>query len=627
MQPVADVAALFASGLACYREGKLSDSEMLLERLLGRLPAHFDALHLLGVISAQTGRQARAVWLLREAIRHNPAVAAAHRHLGNALQELGRLRAALASDDQALALNPRFREALVNRGAALLGLRLADQALSSFDRAIEMGARDAHVLTLRACALIDLRRPIEALGCCDEALALQADLAAAHVNRAAALYLLGRPTEGLASCDAAIAIRPELAEAHVARGSSLYALRRPEEALRSADAALELRPDDATAHNLRAAILLDLQRPHEALASSTQALALRPAYADAHNNHGVALTELQDLAGAIASFDRAIQAQPDVTDAYFNKGLRYLQMGSFEQAWELYERRPLKDLALASVPSGPTLHPDTDVAGKTVLVYAEQGLGDALQFCRYAPLLAARGARVVLCVHPRLHSMVSTLGPHVEVRTRADPLPEHDYHSPLLSLPRAFRTGVRTIPASIPYLQADPVRVAGWRERLGGGELLVGVCWQGSTDRIDIGRSFPLRYLRDIAAIRGIRLVSLQKGAGIEQLQSLPADMRVLDLGREFDEGANAFLDSAAVMSLTQIVITSDTAIAHLAGALGCAAWVALKRVPDWRWMLDRDDSPWYPTLRLYRQSNPGDWSSVFDRMHKDLLLRLAAHH
>ncbi len=618
-----DAGALFAQGLDAYRQGQLERAEASLGELLRCAPDHFDGLHLAGLVAARRGRPQLAVELIRRAIGRNGAIAAAHRHLGNALCEAGRLEEALGSYAKAIELQPGFREAHVNRAMALLVLRRPAQALADFDRAIALGVAEAHVHAFRASALIDLGRPQQALDSCDLALAREPGHAVARVNRAAAAYLLGLYAQALADCDRAILHDANLAEAHAYRGAALYALQRLDEALASLDTALALQPGSAFAANFRALGLLDLQRPQQALDSADRAIALRADLADAHNTRGLALADLRRFEESIASFEQSTLLQPHNPEPAFNRGLRYLQAGRFDLGWDLYEGRPMPDRGAASG-RGQRARWDGSqaLAGRTILAHSEQGLGDTLQFCRYATLLRACGARVILAVQPPLRALLRTLGPGIEVIAMGDPVPAHDFVCPLLSLPRAFQTRLDTIPAAVPYLRPDPQRVARWRERLGiTSERLIGIRWQGSTGRADAGRSFSLRYFEMIAGIPGVRLVSLQKDAGSEQMRELPVHWRVEDLGRDFEPGgADAFLDVAAVMESLDLVITSDTSIAHLAGALGRPAWVALKWVPDWRWMLDREDSPWYPTLRLFRQERPGDWHGVFEGMRAALL-------
>jgi tetratricopeptide (TPR) repeat protein len=618
-RPAADaVGVAFARALQFYRQGALAQADIDLGELLERDPKHFDALHLKGLIASRLGRPERAVELIRKAIGEKATVAAAHRHLGNALRDLGRLEEALVSYTRAIDCRRDFKEAYVNRAMTLLILRRPALALADLDCAIALGADDAQVHLFRGSALIDLKRPAEAAASCERAIAAQPNLPDAYVNRAAALYLLGSFDEAVASCDQAIRLQRTHADAHAHRGAALYALRRLEEAMASLDRAIALHPQNAFAHNLRALCLLDLQRPQQALESCERAIELRADLADAHNSRGLTLGDLQRFEEAEASFDQAIALQPEVSEPYFNKGIRHLQQGDFERGWELYDWRPMRDRAMSQA---QLWDGSREIAGKTVFTYSEQGLGDTLQFCRYAKLLAARGARVVLAVQDNLRRLLRGLGPGIEVVGLAEIPGDFDFHCPLLSLPRAFRTRLDSIPATVPYLWPDAARVSTWRERLGTHGRLIGIRWQGSTGRADAGRSFPLRHFEAIARIPGVRLLSLQKGAGSEQLLELPASWQVEDLGADFEPGgADAFLDVAAVMECLELVITSDTSVAHLAGALGRPTWLALRQVPDWRWLLDREDSPWYPTMRLFRQHRPGDWAGVFDQIHRELL-------
>jgi hypothetical protein len=262
-----------------------------------------------------------------------------------------------------------------------------------------------------------------------------------------------------------------------------------------------------------------------------------------------------------------------------------------------------------------------DLNGKILAITAEQGLGDTLQGVRYAALAQARGAKVILYVQPPLVALLRDhLAPAVEaVIAQGSEMPAHDYQVGMMSLPYVFGTELHTVPAQTPYLKADPALVARWRDRLGAQGLRIGICWQGGQPGGDMGRSFPVRMLAGIARLPGVRLIALQKGAGLKQLEDLPPGMQIEMPGEDFDNGPDAFLDSAAVMENLDLVISSDTSIIHLAGALGRPAWLAAKFVPEWRWLLAREDSVWYPSLRLFRQKAVGDWGSVFTRMEDEL--------
>jgi hypothetical protein len=354
---------------------------------------------------------------------------------------------------------------------------------------------------------------------------------------------------------------------------------------------------------------MDLDRQAEAFENCQRAIDAQPRRYDAYNTRGMLQSDPEP---AIADFERAIALKPDAYEPRFNKGAHLLRRGEFKEGWELYEFRPKPGGHFSGLDSGRLWNGSENISGKTFFTYAEQGLGDTIQFCRYAKLLAARGARVVLAVDERLVALLRVLDPNVTVIGYREGVPEFDRHCALLSLPRAFGTRESTIPAGIPYLFANAGDVTRWRDRLGEpAERRIGIRWQGSTGRVDRGRSFELREFASLARIESVELLSLQEGAGSEQLE-LPRDWPVTALG--------ANLDTAAVMQLVGLVITSDTSIAHLAGALGRPVWVALKYLPEWRWMLARDDSPWYPTMRLFRQPRPGDWPAVFASMRAALV-------
>jgi tetratricopeptide (TPR) repeat protein len=607
--------------IALHRAGRFAEAERVYADVLQRDPADFDVLHRQGVIALETGRYARAVELIGRALALQPSVAA-YFHCGAALRQLGRPAEAVASFDRAIALQPDCVEAHNNRGIALQELQRPAEALSSFEHALALRPQSAELHNNRGNILRHLRRFPDALASYERALALEPNLAAAHNNRGLTLQSLRRYAEAAASYRRALELQPQLAEAHNNLGTVLYQLGQPAAALESCGRALQLQPEMRGAHSNLGSALRDLERPEEALAHYDLAVRQEPQQADHHCLRGNALLDLQRIPEAIASYERAIELNPRHAQAHFNKGLCLLLSGELAPGLQLYEWRREVKAAPAPAVAGPVWLGDEDLAGKRLFVHADHALGDTLHFCRYAPLAAERGARVVLAVQPQLRELLSGLGPAIEIVARTAPPERYDFHCALSSLPLAFRTTLADIPARIPYLFADPLRVARWRQRLGDAGYRIGIVWQGSRNRIDIGRSLPLEMFARLATIAGVRLISLQKGAGREQLRQ-SNDLPVEDLGEEFDTGPQAFLDSAAVMSSLDLIITCDTALAHLAGALGRPTWIALKHVPEWRWLLDRADSPWYPTARLFRQSRRGDWAGVFAEIHDELVRRV----
>lgn len=466
----------------------------------------------------------------------------------------------------------------------------------------------------------------EALELIGAALALKPDAPDALFNYGNVLKGAGRLEEALAAYDRALAVRPGyraaqmardetrglLAEALNRRGNDARAAGRADNALADYDRALALAPHYADARNNRAVALWGLGRLGEALAGFDAALAVKPDYVEAHYNRGNALRDMLRLDEAKQSFDRAIALNPGFAPAYRNKGFCALLLGDFASGLPLYEwRKRLNPPIEARSYPQPLWTGKEAIHGKTLFVYIEQGLGDTIQFYRFVAPLLARGAQVILSVQDALLSLLQDASPKVAlVGARAVPA-AFDFHIPLMSLPLALGLTARAIPATVPYLAAEPERTARWAARIGKKGFKIGISWQGARGGVT-SRAVPLSCFKDLSALPGVRLISLQKGFGAEQLAALP---QVECLGEGFDKDPDAFLDSAAVMASLDLVITLDSALAHLAGALGHPVWVALKQVPDWRWFLGRRDSPWYPSMRLFRQKTEGDWAGVFAEM------------
>lgn len=566
----------------------------------------------------QLGRPNEAVARARAASALHPT-AEAHCHAGAALCDLGHLPEALACFDQAIALKPDCIEAHNYRGIALQGMQRSAEALASFDRALSLAPGSAELLSNRGNVLRQLRRLSEALACFERALTQQPRCAVTHNNCGLVLQALARYGEAAERYRRALELQPDLAEAHNNLGAVLCELGQPTDALNSCARAYELQPDLRGIHGNLGNVLRDLGRPEEALAHYELALLEDPRSAANHCHRGNAWFDLRQLPEAIADYDRAIAEDPHYARARFNKGLCLLLSGDFAQGLRLYEWRQKLDAASVNTIAGPMWRGEHEISGRTLFLHAEHGLGDTIQFCRYARLAEERGARVVLAVQPQLRELLSGLSPTIRIIALGEQPEEFDYHCSLMSLPLAFGTTLESIPVRTPYLVPDPLRLARWRQRLAGPGVRVGIVWQGSRRRIDLGRSPPLKAFARLANVGSVRLISLQKGGGVDQLQAQLKKFPVDILGEDFDEGPQAFLDSAAVLCNLDLLITADTAVAHLAGALNCPTWIALKEVPDWRWLLDRDDTPWYPSVRLFRQCHRGDWEGVFDAIRSAL--------
>jgi tetratricopeptide (TPR) repeat protein len=632
---VSTLEALRAQASALYRAGQFAEAERIsgdvlmalgryrealarYEAALALEPQLATALYSSAAALRALGRSEEALTRARAALALQPTAHAYFQQAG-ALRDLGRFSEAVASFDQAIALEPNYVEAHTGRGIALGQLQRNPEALASFERAIALRPAAAELHNNQGNMLRRLRRLPEALASFERAIALEPGLAMAYNNRGLVLQALRRYEEAAASCERALALQPHFADAHHNLGVQQYELGRPAAALASWRRALELQPGMDGVHGNLSNALRDLELPDEALAESELGIREDAVSAVNHCNRGNALYDLGRFAEAIASYDRAIELDPRYALAPFNKGLCLLLMGEFAQGLPLYEWRKRLGSYAMRASSTPAWLGEKDLAGKTLFIYADQALGDTIHFCRYAKLAAERGAQVVLAVQPQLRTLLTGLGPTVRIVASGEQPDAYDFDCALMSLPLAFGTTLADIPAAVPYLSAEPVKALRWRQQLGDAGFKVGIAWQGSRNRIDVGRSVPLEMFGRLARIPGVRLISLQKGAALDQLRTVAKDLRVEVLGEEFDAGPQAFLDSAAVMAHLDLIITCDTALAHLAGALGRPTWIAIKRVPDWRWLLDRADCPWYPSVRLFRQTQRGDWGAVFDTMQAEL--------
>jgi len=498
------------------------------------------------------------------------------------------------------------------------------EALNRCDAFIRWNPNAPGAHCTRGFVLHALKRFDEARESYASAIGLDPDFAEAYYGCGNALQKLDRLNEALESYTRAIALKPDYALAYNNRGNVLRELGRADGALQNYTRAIELKPDAALAYNNKGNTLKALDRFDEAVENYDRAIAIKPGFAGTHIERGNALRELHRLEEAIESYDRAIELAPDFAETYWNKSLCTLAMGDLEEGWRLYEWRK-KMLRPSRLPKylRPEWSGKTSLEGKTLFIRAEQGLGDTIQFSRYALLAESMGAKVILSVQDPLAILLTGMGRTIETIAVSTPPRGFDCHVALLSMPLAFKTDLQSVPAHIPYLRAEPDRVLKWKSRIGSHGFKVGICWQGGEGTADAGRSFPLACLRGVAGLSSVRLISLQKHAGLGQLSDLPADMKVETLGLVFDSAPAAFTDTAAAMECLDLVVAADTAVAHLAGALGRPAWLALKHVPDWRWLLERADTPWYPTMRLFRQTIRGDWSGVFAAMEERLAQRV----
>ncbi|MBB5399129.1 tetratricopeptide repeat protein [Paraburkholderia youngii] len=563
---------LLRQAVALQQNGALVEAEEMYREILELKPKHGDALRWLGELALQTGRLQEGVDLLKKALAVNARQPAVHSNLAYALNALQRHDEALACAERALVMQPKFADALNNRGNALAALYRPLEALASYERALSIAPEFAPAWNNRACVLRDL----------------------------------GRYTDALDSCDRALALQPGYPDAWSNRGN----------------------------------VLGDLNQPHEAERCYQRALELSPGFVDAWNNLGLAQIDLNQREQALSSYQRALALNPASVETHWNQALCLLQMGRFESGWREYEWRWERSRIKAGrrAFAQPLWLGDFALDGKTILLHAEQGLGDTLQFCRYATLVAKLGAKVVLEVPGPLLRLLSTLDGVDQLIEAGQPLPPFDCHCPLLSLPLAFSTNEASIPAATPYLFAQPAAVGEWRERIephgntnADGNAIkplnVGLVWAGENRaqvaelrKIDARRSLAFEQFAPLLDVPNVRFFSVQKGAAAAQLAESAYRERVAD----YTELLHDFADTAALVASLDLVISVDTSTAHLAGALDKPVWILNRFDTCWRWLLERSDTPWYPSARLFRQPQLGAWKSVIDAV-RDALADLSA--
>ena len=641
-----------AQAIEFHRAGDIACAEAIYARLLKANPRNSEALHLLGVACYQRLDFERSIRLIADAIaiQKDPAY---FFNLGYALQGAGQPEKALAAYRDALALRPDYPEAQNNLGNALKALDRPEEAVVAYGRALTLQPAFTSILFNRGTVLFQLGRFEEAADAFRATTRHFPDNPEAHQDLGAALRALKRPVEAVAAFRAALALRPDHADAAQGLGKAFRDLKSPDEAVAAFRRTIALRPDHAEAQFLLGTALQDRRDFHAALAAHRTALRLKPdasetannlgntlqslgrsgAGLDAHrralvlspdipevlNNVANSLQSLGDSLGALRFYHRTLAVRPDYPDGQLNRAFTLLLEGRFAEGWEAYEwRRPRTGLDARGLPQ-PLWNGECG-DGRTLLLHSEQGLGDTIQFARYVPLAVERGWTVVFEVPPPLKELFRPMA-GVTLVAGNDPLPPFDAQCPLMSLPRAFATTLETIPAPLP-MGAGPDRLERWRARVAEGPLRVGIVWAGNpSHKNDHHRSIPLERLAPWLRIPGVRFYALQKDVR-------PADAAVLktlgDAVTPLGPDLRDWTDTAAALSALDLLVSVDTSVAHLAGTLGRPVWMLLPFAADWRWLRDREDSPWYPSMRLFRQPAVGDWDAVFARMAEELT-RLAS--
>jgi tetratricopeptide (TPR) repeat protein len=610
---------LMQAGWEQLQAGQAGDAERTARQALAADPGRGDALELLGGVLLAQGRLGEAVACLRRAAAAVPERAEVHFQLGQALRRQGDLPGAVAAYQAALARLPGLGEAHQGLGLALVGQgRLAD-ALVHFSQAARLCPDNAHVQQNLGTVLLDLDRPAEAVAPLRQAVRLAPAMVDAHHNLGRAYRRLEQLDQAIACLQDAVRLGPDSWGAHTDLAEALAYQGELPQALAHFRAAARLAPGQANVQRNLGLALVKLGELPEAAAALEASLRLAADSADAWNGLGFARWRLGRYSDGMACVERALALDPQHVGAHLNRALLRLTLGDFAHGWAEFEYRWQSGTIPPPPPLGAPEWDGSSLAGRTILLHTEQGAGDSIQFVRYAALVKQRGATVYLACPANLVRLLRGCPGIDRVVVKGQALPPFDGHAPLMSLPRLLDTMPDTIPAPVSYLAAEPALVEHWRGVLAGeGGFKVGITWQGSRKHPDDPvRSVPLTAFAPLASVPGVRLYSLQKGAGTEQLAT--AGFPVTDLGRSLDETTGTFVDTAAVVRNLDLVVSVDTAPVHLAGALGVPTWVALSHVADWRWQTERTDSPWYPSVRLFRQPERGQWAPVFARIAAEL--------
>ncbi len=648
--------ALQLLGTIAFQTGHFNAAIDLISRAIQASPDHAPFWYNLGVIHKEMGASERAGECYRRALEIDPTHIDAHNNLGSLYQASGKPADALSHFEAALSLRPDDTNILNNLGVLHYEQNHLDAAIACYENALSLNPARADILNNYGLALMEKGQAQAAADVYRRALQLDPALVETYNNLGYALRVLGFPEQAVAHYQQAVTLHPNHAEAWNNLGAALFALERLDEAVTAYQRALAILPDFAIALNNLGLILQQRNQIDEGIATHLRALEIQPNLAEAHsnlslaytrqnkrrealancrraleinrtpeflNNLGTLLKDEGDYGQAESCYREAMELKPDYVEAHFNLALIHLVHGDFRQGWKEYEWRYHPGRNVNDRVKPPALHQPMwqgeALTGKTLLIYPEQGFGDVVQFCRYAEKLKQAGAIIWLAAPPELDTLLRTLPWVDRVLSRNQDIleAEFDYWAFVMSLPKYLMASLDDIPTNIPYLFANPQKAATWREHLdtmSSARRKIGLVWAGRpTHNKDLSRSMRLADFAPLATLHDTCFISLQKGE--RSTEAAPAGMELLRLGDELKD----FSDTAALIDALDLLICVDTSVAHLAGALGKPAWVLLPYVPDWRWLLEREDTPWYPTLHLFRQPASGDWASVIGKVAGEL--------
>jgi tetratricopeptide (TPR) repeat protein len=639
------------SAVAHHQAGHLQQAEQIYRQILVQDQNCPPALHLLGVIALQVGKYDMAAQLIsraiqlglageahnnlgealrlmgrykdaaaafQAAIQQNPSNAEAHSNLGLVLNTVGKYAEAKPILEKAVALKPDLANAHANYGIALDNTDNLDDAIEQWEIALRLDPNHAIAMNNLGVGLQRRKRTERAVATLKKLVEKYPNFAEGHANYGSVLAEAGKYEEGIAEGKKAVEMEPHRPEAHNTLGVIYMRAKRFEEALVATKRAVELNPKYVQALGNTGGIYQELGNYEEAIKWFERAAEISPGHVDTANALYGSYYKIRKPEKALAITDRTLQHNPNHAELHGNRSLALLAVGRYAEGFEEYEWR----WRCGSFTSPPRdfdrpMWDGADPAGRTILIHAEQGFGDIIQFARYIPMLIATGAKVMVEVPVSAKSLIESISGIGRVLPKGLKLPDFDMHVPLLSLPRAFKTTLETIPANIPYLRADESRFEKWRPILDAqkARLKIGLVWGGNL-KPDPKRSVPIEQLAPFAEIKDAAWFSLQTGDPRNELKNAPAGLNLIDLGKDLKD----FSDTAAIMSMLDLVVTIDTASAHLGGAVGAKTWTMLHYAPDWRWEMDGETSRWYPTMRLFRQTVSNDWGPVVDRIRDEIV-------
>jgi tetratricopeptide (TPR) repeat protein len=578
-----DINNTIRSAISYYQTGDFQQAKESCEKVLRVQPDNANMLHLLGLVLYQLGHYDLSIQYIQQALAFEPYDAGLYYDLGNVLEDKGQLSDAIISYQKALQINPDYPEAYNNLGFAFRKRGRIDEAISCYQKAIEISPMYYDAYYNLAMSLQENEQIDEAISCYQKAIEISPDYPEVYNNLGFAFQEKGQLDRAIDLYRRALEIHPSYPEAQTNLGNAL----------------------------------MGKGLINEAIACYKEALRLNPDYVEAYTNLGNAYQQKGSISEAITCYQKALRINPDFASAHWNLSLVYLLSGNFEQGWNEYPWFwHLKDVVPRKFSRPPW--DGSIMKDNKILLYAEEGYGDTIHFFRYIPLVAERCAKVIIECQEELISLVRNIDGVNQVIAQGEQIPEHDVHCSLLMLPAIFKTTFESIPAKVPYIPIDPGLTKQWQDMMqdDNEKIKIGLVWAGGHKEGTLNyRSCSLEMFLPFIKLDGITFYSLQKGEAAEQTENLPEGIKLVNYMEEIRD----FSDTAALIENLDLVISVDTSVAHLAGALGKPVWLLLHFVPSWRWLLGREDSPWYPTMRLFRQPAPGDWGPVIERVLREL--------